>query len=238
MVTAAMVALIGGTTFAVAQQQDEKGAAPKAGVTERHAVPGGGAMQHSQAPAGAMQHQPMAPSGTAQNEAAPEKGNAMQRGAEEGGMPALNGPEHAQTSPNGKTEENAQTQERNNTQQNAQTQDRSKTQENAQSQDHGNANESAAKTGAASGKSAQLSETQRTRIKDVIIKDRKVARINNVNFNITVGASVPRSVHFAVLPADVVTIVPEYRGFDYIIVGERLLIIDPKTLEIVDILPV
>jgi hypothetical protein len=237
MVTVAMAALIGGTTFAAAQQHEEKGAAPKAGATEQHAAPGG-AMQHSQAPAGAVQHQPMVPGGAAQNQAMPEKGNAMQRGAEEGGKPAVNGPEHAQTSPNGKTEENAQTQERNKTQENAQTQDRSRTQENAQGQNHGNANESAAKTGASSGKSAQLSDTQRTRIKDVIVKDRNVARVNNVNFNITVGAAVPRSVHFEVLPVDVVTIVPEYRGFDYIIVGDQLLIIDPNTLEIVDILPV
>ena len=109
----------------------------------------------------------------------------------------------------------------NKTQENAQTQDRSRTQENAQGQNHGKANESAAKTGASSGKSAQLSETQRTRIKDVIVKDRNVARVNNVNFNITVGAAVPRSVHFEVLPVDVVTIVPEYRGFDYIIVGDQ-----------------
>jgi hypothetical protein len=225
MITAAMVALIGGTTFAVAQQQEEKGAAPKAGGTEQHGAPSGGAMQHSQAPSGAMEHKSMAPGGAAQNQATPEKGD-MQRGAEETTKPGTNAQEHAQTAPNGKTEENAQTQER------------SKTQENAQTQERGNANDSAAKTGASGGKSAQLSETQRTQIKDVIVKDRNVARVNNVNFNITVGAAVPRSVHFAVLPVDVVTIVPEYRGFDYIIVGDQLLIIDPNSLEIVDILPV
>jgi hypothetical protein len=31
--------------------------------------------------------------------------------------------------------------------------------------------------------------------------------------------------------------VPEYRGFDYVLVGDQLLIIDPHTLEIVYILP-
>jgi hypothetical protein len=34
-----------------------------------------------------------------------------------------------------------------------------------------------------------------------------------------------------------VTIVPEYRGFEYVVVGDQLLIIDPNTLEIVAILP-
>jgi hypothetical protein len=31
--------------------------------------------------------------------------------------------------------------------------------------------------------------------------------------------------------------VPEYRGFEYVVVGDQLLIIDPNTLEIVAILP-
>jgi hypothetical protein len=239
LVTVAAVALIGGTTFALAQQE-EKGAAPKAGATEQHA-PSGGAIQHSQAPAGGMQRQPMAPNGAAQNQATPDKGNAMQRGAEENAKPGLNTQEHAQTSPNGKTDktgENAQSQERSKTQENAQSQDRNKTQDNAQSEDRGNANHSAGKTDAAGGKSAQLSETQRTQIKSVIGKGRNVARVDNVNFSISVGTAVPRSVHFEVLPVDIVTIVPEYRGFDYIVVGDQILIIDPNTLEVVDILPV
>lgn len=162
----------------------------------------------------------------------------MQRGAEENAKPGMNAQEHAQTSPSGKTEENAQTQERSKTQENAQSQDRSKTQDNAQSEDHGNANRSAGKSGASGAKSAQLSESQRTQIKTVIGKDRNVARVDSVNFNISVGTAVPRSVHFEVLPVDIVTIVPEYRGFDYIVVGDQILIIDPNTLEIVDILPV
>jgi hypothetical protein len=239
LVTAAAVALISGTTFALAQE--DKGGAPAGGATEQHA-PSGGAMQHSQAPAGGpaggMQRQPMAPSGAAQNQATPDKGNAMQRGAEENAKPGLNAQEHAQTSPNGKTGENAQTQERSKTQENAQSQDRNKTQDNAQSEDRGNANHSAGKTDAAGGKSAQLSETQRTQIKSVIGKGSNVARVDSVNFSISVGTAVPRSVHFAVLPVDIVTIVPEYRGFDYIVVGDQILIIDPNTLEIVDILPV
>jgi hypothetical protein len=35
-----------------------------------------------------------------------------------------------------------------------------------------------------------------------------------------------------------VSIVPEYRGFKYIIVGDDLLILDPVTLEIVAVIPV
>jgi hypothetical protein len=70
-----------------------------------------------------------------------------------------------------------------------------------------------------------------------VVRDRNVARADNVNFNIRVGVAVPRTVHVAVLPPEVVTIVPEYRGFEYVVVGDQLLIIDPNTLEIVAILP-
>jgi hypothetical protein len=59
-----------------------------------------------------------------------------------------------------------------------------------------------------------------------------------VNFDINIGVAVPRTVHVVVLPADIVEIVPEYRGFDYVIVGNQLLIIDPNTLLIVEVLPV
>jgi hypothetical protein len=57
------------------------------------------------------------------------------------------------------------------------------------------------------------------------------------HFDITAGARVPRDVHVAVLPEDIVSIVPEYRGFDYILVGDSILIVDPVTLEIVAVIP-
>ena len=92
-------------------------------------------------------------------------------------------------------------------------------------------------SGRAGGASVQLSQDQRTKIKDVIVRDRNVARVNSATFSVSVGAKVPRDVHISVLPPEVVTIVPEYRGFEYVVVGDQLLIIDPNTLEIVAILP-
>jgi hypothetical protein len=114
-----------------------------------------------------------------------------------------------------------------------QDQDRSK-----QDQDRGKAVPGQAQqSGRAGGASVQLSQDQRTKIKDVIVRDRNVARVNGANFSVSVGTRVPRDVHVSVLPPEVVTIVPEYRGFEYVLVGDQLLIIDPDTLEIVAILP-
>jgi hypothetical protein len=39
------------------------------------------------------------------------------------------------------------------------------------------------------------------------------------------------------VPQSIVDIVPQYRGFDYIVVKKDLLIIDPRTLEILYVLP-
>jgi hypothetical protein len=173
----------------------------------------------------------------------------IQRGAEQNqpGKAGIN--EHAQTQPGAKTDEKAQTEERNKTQEKAQTEERNKTQENAQTQDRSKTQENAqtherggqqntAAGKASGGKSVQLSDNQRTQIKNIVIKDRSVARVDKANFNIDVGVAVPRTVHVAVLPADIVDVVPEYRGFDYVVVGDQLLIIDPNTMLIVEILPV
>ena len=62
--------------------------------------------------------------------------------------------------------------------------------------------------------------------------------MTNVNFSINVGTRVPRSVRLAVLPASVIAIVPEYRSYRYLIVDDRVCIVDPGTYEIVDVIEV
>jgi Protein of unknown function (DUF1236) len=85
-------------------------------------------------------------------------------------------------------------------------------------------------------KSVQLSSEQRTRIKTVVTSHRE-ARVDHVDFSVSVGTRVPRSVHIVALPEEIIRIVPQYRGFDYIVVRNEILIIDPDTLEIVAVIP-
>jgi hypothetical protein len=85
--------------------------------------------------------------------------------------------------------------------------------------------------------SVQLSEDQRSKIQTVIGQQHPTRVGSNIRFDISVGAAVPRSAHVEVLPDEVVDIVPEYKGFDYVMVGDELLIVDPRTLEIVAIIP-
>lgn len=68
------------------------------------------------------------------------------------------------------------------------------------------------------------------------IKQEKVKAVTNVNFNVSVGARVPTSVHFYPVPTRVVEIYPEWRGYEFILVGGRYIIVQPETHEIVYIL--
>ncbi len=85
------------------------------------------------------------------------------------------------------------------------------------------------------GAAAKLSTEQRTQI-TTVIRDQHVAPVTNVNFSISVGTRVPRDVRFHPLPREVVTIYPEWRGYEFILVNNQILVIDPRTFEIVAIL--
>ena len=102
----------------------------------------------------------------------------------------------------------------------------------------------------------QLSEDQHSQIKTVIARvsgpQSRVDR-RKIDFSVSIGTRVPRSVDVVTLPDEIVRIVPQYRGFNYFVISYRtkdiggsdfylvkdqLVIIDPQTLEIVAIIPV
>lgn len=87
--------------------------------------------------------------------------------------------------------------------------------------------------GAAAG-SANLSTEQRTKI-NTIIRQNKVEPAH-LNVSVRVGTRVPESVRFYPLPAEVFVVYPEWRGYNYILVGDQILVINPRTHEIVAIL--
>jgi len=88
-----------------------------------------------------------------------------------------------------------------------------------------------ATTGQGAAGSAKLTTEQRTKISSVI-REQKVERVN-LNLSVSVGTRIPASVHVHPLPQQVIVIYPEWRGYDYILVGEQIVIIDPRTHEIV-----
>jgi hypothetical protein len=86
------------------------------------------------------------------------------------------------------------------------------------------------------GPTPQVTSEQRTRIRETIIKTGNAPRVTNVNFSLTVGTVVPRTVTVVVLPTTVVKIYPAWRGYKYFLVGDQIIIVEPDTLRIVMII--
>ncbi len=81
----------------------------------------------------------------------------------------------------------------------------------------------------------EITTEKKTVIKNKVInKDVKRVERNSIDFNISVGVVVPRSVNLVVLPAAVVEVVPEYEGYLYFLLDDgTLVIVEPDTMEIV-----
>jgi hypothetical protein len=91
------------------------------------------------------------------------------------------------------------------------------------------------KTVGQAGASAKLSGEQRTKI-TTVIRNQHVAPVTNVNFSISVGTRVPPDVTYHPLPEEVVTIYPEWRGYEFILVGDQIVVVDPRSFEIVAVI--
>lgn len=85
------------------------------------------------------------------------------------------------------------------------------------------------------GAGAKLSGEQRTTIRTSITKQ-NIKPVTNINFSINVGTRVPRTVGFHPLPAEVVTIYPDWRGYEFFLVNDQIVVVNPRTLEIVAVL--
>jgi hypothetical protein len=98
----------------------------------------------------------------------------------------------------------------------------------------GRADERSQTVGQAGG-GAKLTTEQRTKI-TTVIRDQHIAPVTNVNFSISVGTRVPRDLSFHPLPVEIVSIYPEWRGYEFILVRDQILVVDPRTFEIVAVL--
>jgi hypothetical protein len=98
----------------------------------------------------------------------------------------------------------------------------------------GDAKTSTTGQGAAAGVT-NLSTEQRTTIRTVI-KQQNVQPATNVNFSISVGSRVSDNVHFYPLPVELVQIQPHWRGYQFFLVGNQIIVVNPQTHQIVAVL--
>jgi hypothetical protein len=86
---------------------------------------------------------------------------------------------------------------------------------------------------------ARVTTEQRTQIREhrSALARGRVDR-TQINFNISVGTTIPRTVTLYELPPAIVEVVPAWRRYRYIMVEEQIVIIDPGTYEIIAVISV
>jgi hypothetical protein len=80
---------------------------------------------------------------------------------------------------------------------------------------------------------AHISKENASRIADTLMA---TASPQHVNINVSVGGLLPGEVDLRPLPPAVVELVPEYRGYDYVVVNEEIVIVEPSTRRVVEII--
>ncbi len=90
---------------------------------------------------------------------------------------------------------------------------------------------------APAGAAVTLNADQKTKIRSTVLTS-NAPRATNVNFSIHVGTVVPRTVRLVAVPPPLIEIHPAWRGYLYFVVGDEIIIVEPRTLKIVAVLVV
>jgi len=222
MITAATAALIAGTGFANAQGMNRE--APSAG-------------------AGMQQSAPSSDRGSAatptNRDSAPEQGTKSTQSEEKmqpkgGKTQQTQGDMKAGPKGENKGEKSAQDTNMNNKGEKPNAMSSEKAEDRNGSM-KAESKGSDSKTVGQAGAGAKLSGEQRTKI-STVIRNQHVAPVTNVNFSISVGTRVPRDVAFHPLPTEIVTIYPDWRGYEFILVNGQIIVVDPQSFEIVAVI--
>ncbi|MGY4308974.1 hypothetical protein ACVIJ6_006217 [Bradyrhizobium sp. USDA 4369] len=239
MVSVAAIALLAGAGFAHAQGGGAGGAGGQSGGAAMQGGASGGASTGTNATGGAMNRDSASPStggsSDMRSSQSQQKSGTETRGqrAEDGMKGPATKSSSSETDKGGAKNMKAEGHDSKSGSSAAENRDnRNGTSTNAETKTGGDRSQTT--TGQA-GAGAKLSTEQRTKITSVI-RSQRVEPVTNVNFNISVGTRVPRDVRFHPLPAEVVTVYPEWRGYDFILVREQIVVIDPHTFEIVAVL--
>ena len=80
-----------------------------------------------------------------------------------------------------------------------------------------------------------LSSEQRTKVQGAF-KGHLTSTKADVNIDVRVGVAIPRDFTLVDIPEDVVVIVPEWRRYKYVLIGDEICIVDPDTYEIVEVI--
>jgi Protein of unknown function (DUF1236) len=222
MMSVAAATLIAGTGFANAQGTGMSRDAPSAGSTVQQNAPSSERGGSSATPTNRDAAEPKAPlsgmKATQSDDKSPAAGKTQRT---EDNMPGQKSKSMSSESNQGGSKD-------------MKTEGREGRGGNMNAEQKGAADSKSQTTGQA-GAGAKLTSEQRTKI-TTVIKNQHVAPVTSANFSISVGARVPREVSFHPLPVEIVTIYPEWRGYEFFLVRDQIVVVDPRTLEIVAVL--
>jgi hypothetical protein len=208
-------ALIAGAGLATAQDKSPAAAPQTTSPAQQSTTPsqpGGGA-----APGGQMQQRQEAPPARAQQDM--NRGDQKQQRAQERGD---------------QKEQRAQ-ERREQRQDRAQDKSSPKGERNAADSKSDRKGDATTGQGAAGSGNASLTSEQRSKI-STNIRRTNVKRETNVNFNISVGTTVPRTVTLHPLPPTVIEVYPQWRGYRFVLVEDEIIIIEPGSYRIVAVI--
>jgi outer membrane biosynthesis protein TonB len=221
LITASVAALVAGIGLASAQGLNEHRDAPAAATSEQKTPEGQADHQKSTLPA---KTEKMKPAPTAQAPESAKPAPTAQVPEKTKPVPTAQAPEKEKSAPTAQVPAKSDSEHR--------TVGQSPSQGAAPG---AAAPKASAQKGSDSFASAPMSTEQNVKFRETV-KGEKAERLTGVSFSISIGEEVPRSVHFYRLPARIVEYAPQYRDFDYILVGDDILILDPRTHRIVAVI--
>jgi hypothetical protein len=83
-------------------------------------------------------------------------------------------------------------------------------------------------------RTTSVNDDQRKQIVDQLRSDRSAR--TNINVRVNIGERLPPRVQPRRLPAHIVRIAPQYRDYEYTVIDNRIVIVDPRRREVIDIL--
>jgi hypothetical protein len=81
----------------------------------------------------------------------------------------------------------------------------------------------------------KLNERQQAEVRSAL-RSEPVEKLDRVDFSLGTGTVVPSYAPIRPLPERIVEIVPQYRGYDFVMVRDEIVIIEPRTRRIVTVL--
>jgi hypothetical protein len=243
LISVAAVALIAGTGFANAQGAG--GGSPSTGSSTQHSAPSSdrgaassGTMQHDNGGAAGMKNSEKGSDSSGMKADSEKAAPGASKSAQDSNMQGQKSKSmSSETETKGGKDMKAESRDGKSGNMNAETKSGADSKTgNMNAQKSTTDSKSQTTTGnAATSATAAPPPEKRTQIVSAI-KSERIEETTNVNFNISVGATVPATVRFHPLPARIVEIYPEWRGYDVIFVHGRYIIVRPQTHEIVYII--